>query len=204
MLDPMLEYGLRDAQAQRDYALKNQALDMQRQAQNDAARAATVSGIAQTGGLLATGLLTNKALNNQAANNDMMKQYLLGQGAGSGGVQLPAGVGSGALTPPGALQAPGYTAPMLQTPTTFPAATMEAGAPAATAGMSTTAAIGNVGSAFAAQYASGKMLQKPMENAGMKYTNMGWTYAGLPGAVTGATVDVIKGLGSFASDVFGW
>jgi hypothetical protein len=191
-MDSYLDYGVALKRQEDEMAMKNRQLSMQEQAQKNADRAATVSGIVQTGGLLATGGLTYKALQNQSANTAMMRQYLLG-GAGSGGGQVTPWVGSG-LTAPGPLQAPGYLAPTLQTPTTFPAA--EAGgavAPAAGTGSMLAAAAPAIPLA-AGQYALGKATQPWMNQHGMRHTNQGWTYGGAPGAFAGASLDVGKGI----------
>lgn len=203
-LDPMLDQAYRTDLAERaradELSYRNRALNLQENAQKSADRAATVSGVAQVGGLLSTGLLTNKALNNQAVNNDMMRQYLL-RGAGSGGAPVIPGVGNGALPPPGTLQTPGYTPPILQTSTAFPAA--EAGgavAPTASAGSSMMSAAGPAAALYGAQYTTGRMMQPTLDKAGMSNAGTGFTYAGLPGASIGAVADI----GSFAKDVFGF
>ena len=206
-LDPMLDYGVALKRQEDETAMRGRQLSMQEEAQKNAQRAATISGIAQTGGLLATTGLTYQALKNQSANTDMMRQYLLG-GAGSGGGQITPGVGSG-LTAPGPLQAPGYAAPMLQTPTTFP--TAEAGGlltPAAPAvpgvGSGLLAAAPSAVGLAAAQYGVGQMTKPWMSDHGLKYTNLGGTYGGPAGASTGLMVDATKFIGSSIGSIFGW
>jgi hypothetical protein len=75
-----------------------------------------------------------------------------------------------------------------------------AGAPAASTGQgllgTTAGAAGAVAGLGVGQYMSGKALQPTMDKAGMSATNKGWTYAGLPGAATGAVLDVVKKISS--------
>jgi len=61
------------------------------------------------------------------------------------------------------------------------------------------------------QYMLGKETQPWMSSHGMKYTNMGWTYGGVPGAATGFVVDtakkgfeVVKDFGKSIGNVLGW
>ena len=213
-LDPMLEYGLRDAQQQRDYALKNQALDMQRQAQNDAARAATVSGVANIGGTILSGGLTYKALQNQAASNKLLSSYLTPQagssaaGVGGAGILPTAGVGSGSGIPLASAVNPATTAAPFSYSTSGIAGAMGeglgAGGAAAGSAMPLAAAAPVVAAGMAGNYLAGKALTPFAEKIGMPYAAKGLQYGGFLGMTAGAGLDAIKGLGSFASDVFGW
>jgi hypothetical protein len=224
MLGMAAQKDLEEARLRNQYELQNRQLTMQEQAQKNADKAATISGISQAAGLLGTGYLGYKSITGTNATNARLLDIMAGKGvsstpamsatgAGSGGLLTTSGVGSGtSLTAPGALQAPGYTAPMLQTPTTFTAGAEGAGAAATTAAPSAASsmlsAAAPAAGLFAAQYATGKMAQPWMSEHGMKNMNTGWTYGGLPGAFIGGTVDIGKKvfdkIGSFASDVFGW
>ena len=230
MLDPMLEYGLRDAQAQRDYALRVQAQDMARQQMNDQARAATVSGIAQVGGMLGTGYLGYKSITGSNATNQRLLDIMASKqapvtttpeipgkgmfegpnpwstpGAGSSGLLSPAGVGGG--VPLQSAINPATAAPFSYS-TSGIAGTMGeglgAGGTAAGSAIPLAAAAPVVAAGMAGNYLAGKALTPFAEKIGMPYTAKGLQYGGFLGATAGAGLDALKGLGSFASDVFGW
>lgn len=230
-LDPAMEAtankDIQEAQLRYNHDIQNRQLSIQEEAAKNANRAATISGIAQTGGLLSAAYLTNRALTNQASSNNIIRQYLLGNGgttttpeipssgmfsgpnpwsagAGSGGAVAPAGAGSGALTAPGALQAPGYTAPVLQTPTTFAGA--EAGAAVPGAGSALLANAPLIGAAYGANMLAGKFAQPYLDKAGLPTAGKWGTYAGLPGAFAGASLDVgekvVNEVHDFISKIF--
>lgn len=226
-LDPMMEAtankDIQESQLRYQNERANKQLSLQEQAQKDASRAATISGIAQTGGILGSGYLGYQGMQNSAAANSRLLSLMEGGkaavpsaiapsvGAGSAGILPASGAGGGALTAPGALSAPGYTAPMIAGPTSFEAGAAAAPAAASSgvgAGSALLAGAPQIAAVAGAQYYTGKLAKPWMDEHGLSTANKGWTYAGLPGLVTGGMIDVGKKafdeIGSFASDVFGW
>ena len=205
MLDPMLESAankdLQEARLRADNSYRERALTMQEQAQKDAESAAAISGIAQTGGMLASAGLGYKALTNQAANTDMMRQYLLGAGgspkiptagmlgAGSGGSPIATGVGSGVV--PMANASPYSAAPALSY-----GAGGEVGAGLAStayAGMSPAVGLGLAGAAYGAQVGlMGPIIDKYIgEKMNLPYTAKAAKYVGPLVGLTVAPVEFV-------------
>ena len=210
-LDPMMEgvanKDIAEARLRYENSLRQQQLDIQKDAIGKQDRAAMISGIANTGGLVASMGLGYKALQNQSANTDLMKQYLLGKpqgvpqttgvplssganlGAGSAGILTPGGIGSGV---PMASAAP-YSSPV---------STLSYGA-GGEVGAGVAPAAGSAGGGYASMlpglgaaaglYGLQRMSSPYVDKAiggSMPYTAKGWELAGLPGAATGATIDI--------------
>ena len=184
MSDSLLNAGVADLENQYQRDLRNRQLNMQEQAAKDQARAATISGITNTGGLLMTGGLTYKALQNQAATNDILRQYLLG--AGSGGGQVLPAAGSGAMATGGMLPGPAGTG---LAEGAGPASVISGGAAPAVTPL---AAAGTGAGLFAGQYLTGRSMQPTLDKAGFSMAGKGWTYGGLPGAMVGGSLDIGK------------
>ena len=225
-LDPMLEYSAKEkydeARLRSDNQFRERQMSLQEKAQKDAARAATISGVAQTGGLLGSAYLMNKSINASSASNARLLDLMAGKsapgmlsptsaGVGSAGVLPPVGVGSG--TPVAGAAYPGIGGATGVAGQVGPVSAVgeSLAAPAAAApgaGGSLLGAVGPAAGLFAAQYATGKMAQPYLDKAGFPNAGKGWTYAGLPGAFIGGSIDIGKKafdeVGDFASDIFGW
>lgn len=117
-LDPIMEAAanrdIGEARVRSDTEARNRSLSLQEQAQKDAAKAATISGVTQMGGTLGGGYLAYKALTKPDLAGEAIAKYLSGAkapsmaaaapaavsaGAGSAGILSSAGVGSGAAPP---------------------------------------------------------------------------------------------------------
>lgn len=101
------------------------------------------------------------------------------------------------LSAPGALSAPGYTAPLLDAPTSLAPA---AAAPPTGAGMGLLPGLGQAAALYGAQQATAPWIHKALGN-NLPLAQKGWQYAGLPGAATGATIDAVKGIGSVVHNI---
>ena len=156
MLDPMLEYGLRDAQAQRDYGLK---VPSDGYAASGTERCGTGGyGVrCSADGRVAGNGITHQQGVEQSGGEQRhdADSTCMGQGAGGGGMQLPAGVGSGALPLRVRFRYLVSGAPVLQAQTTFPAARWRragAGAAGLGSGISPAAGVAAAAVAVAVRY----------------------------------------------------
>ena len=205
------------ASKERAYDLQERQIASQEQAQADAASAAKTKGLIDIGTTGLTAGLAYKAISKPSAMSELLAyQKSLGTKPQlSQGAQTAFGGGAPAI---GAQTA--YSGvPMANAPAYAPSATtygvageMGTGLTAAPgAGTALLNAAPQIGGLYAAQYLTGKAIQPYLDEAGFSMAGKAWTYAGLPGASIGATVDVtkkgieaIKDLGSDIGDIFGW
>ena len=202
------------ASRERAYDIQERGQDLQEQQfaanqeeQKDTAKAAKIKGAIDIGTTAGTLGLAYKAVSKPSAMSELLAyQKSLGatptslttgaQTAIGGGV-VPAGaqVLPGAV--PGAASAPELAAITGQGAWVEPAASAIPGAGSAIA-----ANLGPIAGLYGAQYLTGKAFQPYLEDVGFGTTGKGWTYAGLPGASIGATIDVGKKVVSEAKDIF--
>ena len=215
LIKEQMEAEVGKAQQSRALDLQEQQFQNQKEQQDKASKAATVKGafdMASTAGMLG---LTYKSVTKPSAMSEMIayqKSKDALEAAKGAQTALAGGApAAGAQTVPAV--APAVSPAVGSAPELAYAGTEGFVEPAATAastgsllsGASTAAGL------FAGQYMLGKATKSWMDDHGMKYTNKGWTYAGLPGAATGATLDVakkgfevVKDIGKSIGDVFGW
>lgn len=205
------------ASKERAYDLQERQIAIQEQAQADAASAAKTKGIVDIGTTALTAGLAYKAISKPSAMSELLAyQKSLGtKPTISPGAQTAIGGGA----PTVGAQAAYSGVPMANAPAYAPSATtygvageMGAGVTAApSAGSALLGAAPQIGALYAAQYLSGKAIQPYLDEAGFSTAGKGWTYAGLPGASIGATIDIgkkgieaVKDIGSDIGDIFGW
>lgn len=215
MLDSLIKGQLG---AEADKAQQSRALDIQenqfaftKEQADKASKAATIKGafdMATTTGMLG---LTYHALSKPSAMSELLA-YQKAQGGVKGVQTAFAGntAAIGAQVIPGA--SPAFTG---ATGTAAYGAAEGSGAAgvlgAEGAGGIGLGTMGLVGGALVANYMAGKALQPTMDKLGFPTAGKFGTYAGLPGVVAGASVDVakkgfdvVKDIGSVIGNIFGW
>ena len=220
LIKEQMEAEVGKAQQSRALDLQEQQFQNQKEQQDKASKAATVKGafdMATTAGMLG---LTYKSVTKPSE----MSELLAYQKAKDAKVALDATKGAqtalggnapavGAQTIPAVAPATGGSAVGISAPELAYAGTEGFVEPAASA-VSTGSLVSGASTAaglYAGQYMLGKETQPWMSSHGMKYTNMGWTYGGVPGAATGFVVDtakkgfeVVKDFGKSIGNVLGW
>ena len=183
------QLAMRQASLDKELSMRQQQVDIQKQAQSDAKMAGMVSGVGQLAQLpMAYGIAKSTGLLGSSAPAQGQIAQAVPQAA-----QMQSSMFPGAAS--------FYNANAVSPAVTAPAATSP--------GMLGGASLPGIGAAigmYGAQIGLGKALQPTMDKAGLPTAGKMGTWAGLPGLATGATIDagrkVIEIGKDFLSKVF--
>lgn len=182
------QLAMRQASLDKELSMRQQQVDIQKQAQSDAKMAGMVSGVGQLAQLpMAYGIAKSTGLLGSSAPAQGQVAQAVPQAAQMQSTMFPEAASY-------------YNANAVAAPT----------APAATSpGMLGGASLPGMGTAigmYGAQVGIGKALQPTMDKAGLPTAGKMGTWAGLSGLATGATIDLTKkvlgGVSNFVKHIF--